>query len=364
MTAAQYADWNSFCLKSDDAWFWHTTHWLEYALEYKPGLQSRSECFLCLKQGHIVAICPLITENHPASDSVRREFSYAADAVPAPAFAPGLSAKSRKAVADAVFAHIDQLAANLDVARASFRISPLAPSFWSRSFPHANPLLKFGFNDISQATQILDLAQDEQCLLRDMRKGHRADIARASRLLRATVFDQTNITKDSFNRYRLLHQKAAGRVTRPLQTFELMYQWICSGHAILCAAALEGNEVGFALVCIYKDGAYYSSSCEDPDCQHLPIGHLMQWKAMQWLKANGTRRYEIGIQQFASQVHSPATEKNLRIAFFKRGFGGETVADWRGEKFYNRQHCLQILQERAAAYASNAVGATERGVPA
>jgi len=32
---------------------------------------------------------------------------------------------------------------------------------------------------------------------------------------------------------------------------------------------------------------------------HLPIGHLLQWKAIQWLKANGVRRYELGLQFFA-----------------------------------------------------------------
>ena len=28
--------WNKFCIQSDDAWFWHTTWWMEYALKHNP----------------------------------------------------------------------------------------------------------------------------------------------------------------------------------------------------------------------------------------------------------------------------------------------------------------------------------------
>ena len=110
--------------------------------------------------------------------------------------------------------------------------------------------------------------------------------------------------------------------------------------------------MGFALISVYKDGAYYSSSCEDPEHNHLPIGHILQWKTMQWLKQHGIRRYEIGMQLYASQPHAVVSEKELKIAFFKRGFGGEAVPLWRGEKFYDRQFFLDTLAARAQAFAA------------
>jgi Acetyltransferase (GNAT) domain len=361
LTTDRYADWDAFCLKSPDAWYWHTTQWLEYSLHYRPELQPRSESFLCLLNGEIAALCPLITETY-ANGEPMTEFSFGGDAVPAPAFAEELSHKDRKAVVKLVFAHIDARAEAQRVGRASFRVSSVAPSFWSYQFPQANPLVRLGFNDISLVTQVLDLEGDEPQLLRDMRKGHRADIARAAKLMQAEVLDQMNITQQRFDSYRLLHHKAAGRVTRPLETFQMMLEWIRAGQAILCAATLEGRDVGFALVSVYKDGAYYSSSCEDPEYNDLPIGHLLQWRAMQWLKQHGIRRYEIGVQPFSDQVHSPTSEKELKIGFFKRGFGGQSVAFWRGEKFYNQDYCLRVLQERAKKYAQNAVAAKEHGV--
>ena len=109
--------------------------------------------------------------------------------------------------------------------------------------------------------------------------------------------------------------------------------------------------MGFALISVYKSGAYYSSGCEDPEFNNLPIGHLLQWKAMQWLKAHGVRRYEIGLQYFAPQPHAPVSEKEVKISFFKRGFGGVTVPSFRGEKFYHAAYARRVLEERARQFS-------------
>jgi hypothetical protein len=345
-----YSEWDRFCERSSEAWFWHTSQWLEYTLHYRPELQPRCHSFLCLHEGSVAAICPLIAENRARGTESVREFSSGGDAGPAPAIADSLSDKMRRRVLQGVYGQIDELAGQLQVARASFRMSPLAPAFWKSTTPRPNPFLKQGFCDVSLATQVLDLTGDEQQLLREMRKGHRADVTRAGKMLQAVVLDQDNITPEGFERYRLLHQKAAGRVTRPLATFQMMYEWIRAGFAALCAASLDGKDVGFALLNVYKDGAYYTSSCEDPEHNHLPIGHLLQWRAMQWLKLHAIRRYEIGLQLY-SQPHLVVSEKERRISFFKRGFGGTTAPLWRGEKFYDAAYCAAILKERAETYA-------------
>jgi lipid II:glycine glycyltransferase (peptidoglycan interpeptide bridge formation enzyme) len=170
-------------------------------------------------------------------------------------------------------------------------------------------------------------------------------------MMRAIVYDHTNITEERFEAYRLLHRKAAGRVTRPLSTFRMMHDWIQRGLAILSCALLDDKPVGFALINHYKDGAYYSSGCEDPEFNDLPIGHLLQWRAIQWLKLHRVRHYEVGVQFFGSQPHAPVSEKESKISFFKRGFGGQTVTSWRGEKFYDATYARRVLDERARQFA-------------
>jgi Acetyltransferase (GNAT) domain len=343
--------WDDFCLQSSDAWFWHTTKWLDYTLDYRPELAPISHSFLVFADGEIAAICPLVLETSREPEGDIRQFSYGGDAVPAPAFADGLSTKTKKDVRKALFRQVDELAIANRVHRISFRVAPPAPFFWRFSHPQQNPLVHEGFSDISLLTQVIDLSQPADQLLQDMRKGHRANVKRAEKIMSASVFDSSNITRDQFERYRMLHHKAAGRTTRPLSTFEMMHRWIQDGLAVLTCATLEGRDVGFALISIYKDGAYYSSGCADPEFNDLPIGHLLQWRTMQWLKAHEIRHYEIGIQFYSSQPHAMVSRKEWNISFFKRGFGGFTVPYWRAEKFYDEVYCRRVLEERAALYS-------------
>lgn len=343
--------WDNFCLESPDAWFWHTTKWLDYTLEYRPELTPVSQSFFVFAGAEIAAVCPLVLETSQGPAGEVRQFSYGGDTVPAPAFAATLSVKIRKATRRALFHQIDQLAIANRVQRVSFRAAPLAPCFWRSDHPLPNPLLREGFSDVSLLTQVVDLAKPKEQLFREIRNDHRNDIKRAEKVLSVSIFDNSNITSDQFERYRLLHHKAAGRTTRPRSTFEMMHRWIQEGLAALSCASLNGKDVGFALISVYKDGAYYSSSCNDPEFNDLPIGHLLQWRTMNWLKARGIRYYETGLQQYASQPHALASRKDWNISNFKRGFGGVTVPYFRAEKFYDEDFCRHVLEERAASYS-------------
>jgi hypothetical protein len=343
--------WDDFCLKSTEAWFWHTTKWLDYTLEYRPELRPVSQSFFVRVGRQIAAICPLVLETYCEPDGEVRQFSYGGDAVPAPAFAEGLSADARKAARKAIFQQIDELAASHGVHRVSIRGAPLAPHFWRSDRPLANPLLLEGYSDISSLTQVIDLAVPYDRLWRELRNDHRRNIKRAEKILSILIFDASNITSDQFERYRLLHRKAAGRTTRPRSTFDMMYRWIREGLALLSCATLDGRDVGFTLTCTYKDGAYYGSGCNDPEFNDLPIGHLLHWRTMNWLRDHHIRYYETGLQQYASQPHSIISRKDWNIAYFKRGFGGFTVPYWRVEKFYDEDFCRRVLEERAALYA-------------
>jgi hypothetical protein len=343
--------WDDFCLQSSEAWFWHTTRWLDYTLEYRPELAPSSRSFLVFSGGNVAAICPLVLETSREAAGEIKQFSYGGDAVPAPAFADELSRQTRKAVRKVLFRQIDELAVRDCVHRISFRVAPPAPFFWQLNRPVPNPLLREGFSDISLLTQVIDLSKPEVQLFREVRNDHQRDIKRAEKMMSVSVYDSSNITFEQFERYRLLHRKAAGRITRPSSTFEMMHRWIDEGLAVLSCATLEGKDIGFILTSIYKDGAYYSSGCNDPAFNDLPIGHLLHWRTMQWLKAHAIRHYEIGIQLFASQTHTMVTRKDWTISYFKRGFGGFTVPYWRAEKFYDESYCRRVLEERAVLYA-------------
>jgi hypothetical protein len=214
----------------------------------------------------------------------------------------------------------------------------------------ANPLARFSFFDLPALTQILDLRVDQSILWSGIRKGHKADIKRAQRKCDVQVWDRGTITPAKFSEYQALHQKDAGCMTRSQATFDMMHDWIRRGLAVLIEAEHGDQAVAFALLLLYKEGAYYGSGCKDPDHAELPASHLVQWEAIQWLKAHGYQFYDIGVQQFGPQWYEVPTPKEIAIAHFKRGFGGHTLPLVTGEFFYSAELLEKTFERRIQAY--------------
>lgn len=345
LTADLYEDWDRFCLESDEAWFWHTTDWLEYTLHLRPELKSQSQSFLIMNNNIPLAICPLILNTVSDGEKVYNTFSFDRSHGLVPALKNGLATRQRETVLKLIFGHIDELAAQHDVKICLLKFSPIVPAFYRQT--QYNYLMKFGFLNTSLNTQVLALVDDSNQSYKKMRKGHKYDIHRGEETFEVNVYDKNSITKEIFDQYRLLHHKTAGRVTRPLITFEMMYRWILEGKAILGGASYKGKYVAFDLINIYKDGAYYSSASDDPDAEtDVPTSHVLQWQVINWLKENGFRIYEIGLQQFGAQPYDFPSEKDKSISFFKRGFGGLTAPVFSGEKFYSKEFLTKILSNR------------------
>lgn len=347
LTEEKYKEWDDFCMESDDAWFWQTSEWLEYTLNYKPLLKPESKSFMVFKNNQIVAICPLILENY---ENIK-EFSFGGDHGPVPAFANSLTVKERHDVEKFVFEHIDNLAKENNVSRARFRFTILNKSFIEAQYLKFNFLMKFGYINNSLNTQIINIKQPIEKLKNGLRHGHRSDIDRANKILKSQVFDKKNITKEIFNSYSNLHSKAAGRITRPKKTFDIMYSLIEKRNAFLIGAKKDNIFVGFSYFFVYKNNVYYGSSCTDPISDKLPVSHFIQWAAIEEMQNKKFSFYEIGWQYFSNEIYDLPDKKQIDIAKFKRGFGGLTVPLFRGEKFYNKEYFLKTYRERINNFA-------------
>jgi hypothetical protein len=352
LTRDRYKEWDAFCLESDDAWFWHTTEWLEYTLNYKPELRSQSFSFMLINNGRIEVICPLLLELHERYNKEVREFSFGGSPGLIPALKKGMSEKIRTNRFKEIFNHIDGLAEKNEVLRTSFRFSPLAPVFQSSETPSYNYLMRFGYIPISLNTQIIDLSKSLEELWGDIRHGHEYHINQGFKEMEVEIFDKETINRKVFDEYQHLHHKAAGRITRPQITFDLMFNWILNGQAILVGAKLAGGFIGFSYIFIYKGGAYYGSASSDPDYEKRPMGHILTWMTIKWLKEHGCRYYEIGYQQYHPLPYDLASGKEINISAFKRGFGGFTVPLFIGEKYYSKDYYLKINLDRVKGYAN------------
>jgi hypothetical protein len=357
--------WDDFCLNSDDAWFWHTTKWLKYCLSYgSDAHETKDISFYIADQKGILAICPLLMDEKKDKDgNPYFEFSTAGSGGYGimPALGRDVDEDRRERILKMIFAQVDTLAGEYNVVRALFRTSPLC-----RRVDSFNVLLKFGYIDSSINTQVLDLSPTQERLWGSLRKGHKYDARRGAKFYEINTYDKTDPDRSSFENYRLLHHKAAGRVTRPLETFAMMYDWILSGDGMLCGVSKEGQPVGYTYVNYYKNAAYYSSASDDPGfITDVPISHAIQWAVIQWLVAHGCATYEMGIQQFGPLLFDLPSPKDLSISFFKRGFGGRTVPVYRGIKYYDsdfmKKELSTNLEKFVASYPASKNGGNGAG---
>ena len=152
LTKDKYEIWDKFCLQSDDAWFWHTTGWLEYTLDYKPELKTQNLSFFVYNEDKVEAVVCLTQEVYKLDGENISEFSFGGWAIPAPALDNTLSGIKRSSVYKFIFNKLDELAYQNKVSRTRLRLTPISSSFLNKDIPY-NYLMEFGYlpnEDFSQ----------------------------------------------------------------------------------------------------------------------------------------------------------------------------------------------------------------------
>jgi hypothetical protein len=351
--AAELGDdhWDRLCEGATGGWFWHTSAWRDYTLAYRPALQSCSLAFAVVEAGQPLALVPLMVENSP--DQGARRFSFGGDACWSPAIVAGADTSRTEPALRSALDHVDSLAAEHGADSVTLRLSPVAVA-WQDHMPLLMAATtRSGYADVSLASQVIDLGASAAALRSAMTKGHRADITRGRRLLDVTVSAGANAVAE-FPAYQAMHARAAGRVTRPAATFQMMRSWLAGGTAVLLTARHGDAAVGFTYLILYGDGAYYASAANHPDHGAEPIGHVLHAGAIDWLRAQGARWYELGLQQFGALPHQVPSDKELGIARFKRGFGGRTVPLLTREKWYSAGAYRRAVESRMDRYVAAA----------
>lgn len=319
-------EWDAFCDASPEAWARHLSMSRRSALAL--DRKNIDLSFGITDNDTLVAVVPLVTQPLGASGS---EFALSSGMpTPVPALAPGLAASEREAIFAACMAEVDRLALLHGTMRSSMAVYVFCTPAFHGTLKE-NPLLKFGYRDASNETLIIDLRKDETQLLRNMSKGHRADIVFARKQAYTTdFFDAKNITQAAWQAFTTLYKWAAGREVYSSERWAETLERVRSGFGLLAFIRNAGEETYFSgtLVTIYKGRAYYGMSATDPQYRRLRgIGQYLQWSIMGELKKRGFEFYDMGWQ-------TGATEKEKAIASFKRHFGGVPTVVWAGIKTY------------------------------
>ena len=334
--------WDAALVTSPDAWFWHTRQYSDFFLELHRDEDVSDLSFALVENSIVLAVCPSYL--HSIDGVV--QLGYGEEFLPFPALAESLSVVDRDRALKRYFSELGRLSEQYSAVRARVRVSPLSHNHIGYSLRPMNPLVRYGFFDLTESTQVIDLREHESTLWTNVRKGHRFDIRRAEKICQTEFWTKTTITDLVFSKYQSLHYKDAGRITRSQRSFDIMLAWILAGRAVLVEATRDRESVAFALIMLFGNGAFYGSGCKDPHTTDLNASHMLQWELILWLKAGGFNYYETGSQYFGPQWFHCPSEKEMGISKFKRGFGGVAIPVYSGEIFYQATALGKALATR------------------
>jgi len=324
--------WNTYLKEFSNATHEYTGNMIEYRKAYSAYLKEDLSCVF-IENGKPVIMMPLFLEEYEGMKCFSSAKSYGV----IPLINSRIPLNNQGRILNDCFEYINDLAKQRNIKKALFRFDPLINSDRKFDLYDYNFLMKYDYQNASINSQIIDLSIDKESLWQGLRKRFRSIINNAIKTYDFEIYDSKGIDIDVFNKYQEIHYKAAGKMTRPQLTFDIMFKQICDDEAFLLFAKHEKQYVLANFYLKFNHRVYYASGAELPDVQLLqPIGHGAQWTAIEYMKKSNIAFYEIGWQQFGKQTYDSPSDKEVNISFYKRGFGGRTVSLYRGIKNYEQ----------------------------
>jgi hypothetical protein len=299
--------------------------YLEYLLEESRGrnLLIADKSFVYLVNSKPVAGVLLPLEKHA-------EYIYGSisgDCIYAPIILD-------KKVEKKIMTKIDQIVFENKVDKLMYAIDPL-----DQGKIKYNYLQKYGYLDRSVLIYLVDLKNTHD-LLKGCRHGHRSDIKKILKDKDYEVFhiDQGNSDYEIHEEYRRLHHKCSGKVTRPKKTFDLQFEELKAGHAVLFGLSYKKKHVAFSYFDYLNNQAGYFSAADDPEYNHLHLSHGLIYQALEFLKKKGIEYVDMGQPSGASmQLEYYPDKKQSSISLFKRGFPGNFANHYQGVKYFSKE---------------------------
>lgn len=130
---------------------------------------------------------------------------------------------------------------------------------------------------------------------------------------------------DLWQEFRLFHRAVAGRVTRCDASWRVNHEAIVSGDAFfVCLRNDTGKMVGGGLFYVTRDEGLYSIGAYDRCLFDKPLGHVVQYHAIEEMKRRGIRWYRLGVRSYRGDEPRPS-DKDITISQFKQGFSSHLL---------------------------------------
>ncbi|MBM09929.1 MAG: hypothetical protein CMF69_10220 [Magnetovibrio sp.] len=180
-----------------------------------------------------------------------------------------------------------------------------------------NACIEWGARPKTHIHGIIDLTLESKSIRTNLRSSFRSLINWGERNIRTIYINAENPDRSRFEEYPSLHAKVSGRTVYDNQYWEVLWNEVTSGRGELSIGYLEDGTVATGTVVIDANKtAYYTSGAYDRELFDKPLGHFAVYNSILRASARSMKIYDLG-EIFPK---GSATEKQVKIGFFKKGF--------------------------------------------
>lgn len=171
-----------------------------------------------------------------------------------------------------------------------------------------------------------DLSLSAEQIQARIRRTNKYSIAKGEKEYDIEIYDSGQLDIDNaFQEFHRMHRETAGRETRSQNTWDMQRLIIYEnderhGYSfiIFIRDKVSKKLVGSALFDSTPQTGLYCVAAYDRSRFSKPVGHIVQWVAMEKMRKYGVRWYEIGERAYPSDMD--VTQKLVNIGHYKEGF--------------------------------------------
>lgn len=297
---------------------------INYSVEYYSSTHDKVVDLSCMLKvrSKVIGVWPLLMS---CKDGRWHLHSWRGVCYP-PLLLSGLKPREKKNILSQILTWLDGVAAKSGMESLVFAdpflgLGPPQPGVMGQA------LLNRGAIPIPKFFSFVDLRRSEEEYRRSLRKSYKSLINKGERLWGLEVMTSENFDEQTWENFRQLHIRVAGREVRDKASWDQQAQNLRSDHAFLITLFdMDKELVGAGFFEITQDEGYYSVGCYDRNLFDKPVGHVVQMAAIRHMIGLGLKWYRIGLLVLPFD-ECQYSKKEANISSFKSGFATNVITE-------------------------------------
>ena len=169
----------------------------------------------------------------------------------------------------------------------------------------------------------LDVNRDLDSVKQDLRKSYKPLITSSTKIWNSFIL--SSYDEKIWKEFKILHLSVAGRVTRSDETWEIQHELIKTKKAFLVYLRDKNKKmIAGGWYWHSKSECEYGSGAFKRELFDKPIGHLVQYNAIEEMIKRQIKWYRVGRKASINNIPTP-DKKEINISLFKQGFSSHTM---------------------------------------